>query len=194
MKKRIWIPIVGLVLVSFTSIPRVTYYKAMKYVLEPSIWNESVVITGTKPESVQIRGSMIFRWCGIYESNRIYDYTADDLGTSYRLELPVINKDSKCQRTLQISVNTIGNPYERYYTGWSIKTYNISNDSWASPTYTLQDSSIISLNCPSKGICYYIGKNFNDMEKKLKDGTIEPLIVSQENINSLTHLTINFGK
>ncbi|HIF9455654.1 TPA: hypothetical protein ACX6SN_000234 [Photobacterium damselae] len=194
MKKRIWIPIVGLVLVSFTSIPRVTYYKAMKYVLEPSIWNESVVITGTKPESVQIRGTMIFRWCGIYKSNRIYKYIAEDLGSSYRLKLPVINKDhDKCQRTAVFSINATKTAI-LYGTGYSVGTYNYLKESWSAPTGILEDGLTISLNCPAKGECYHIGKSREDLRDKVNKGIIKSDTYSQENIDSLTHLTINFGK
>ncbi|WP_341489220.1 hypothetical protein WAX86_05395 [Photobacterium damselae subsp. damselae] len=145
MKKRIWVPIVGLVLVSFTSIPRVTYYKAMKYVLEPSIWNEIVVITGAKPNDMKIYGNIMIDKCGLYSQSRKYTYKAEDLGSSYRLELPIINKDNSCQKVTILEV--LGKKSSVSYSLWGFRTLG---SAWAQNVESKKIDSSLTAICEIK--------------------------------------------
>ncbi|WP_341489219.1 hypothetical protein WAX86_05390 [Photobacterium damselae subsp. damselae] len=186
MKKRIWIPIVGLVLVSFTSIPRVTYYKVMKYVLEPSIWNESVVITGAKPKDIEIYGNVMIDKCGIYSQSRIYKYEAEDLGNSYRLELPVIKgKIDFCNTTSSYGlvgfskVNSVSN----IYSIWGI---NNERNPWGMPVnYTIPKRD--DLLCSPTKINYRykcVSENQLDIKGPFK-------VVQKEDIQSARNIILN---
>ncbi|MHA6611453.1 hypothetical protein [Photobacterium damselae] len=193
MKKRIWIPIVGLVLVSFTSIPRVTYYKVMKYVLEPSIWNESVVITGTKPKNVNVISKIGFKYCNIYDSNRFYEYKAKDLGTTYRLELPILNKGNNCQQIFTLKIDTTAKrPFmDNFHTGWGFSIFN-SKSFNNKVTGKITNNKIINLFCTKEGVCQQ-GKTDKDTIEGITNRSFHPTI-SEENLSLLTKLTINFGK
>ncbi|HIF9455653.1 TPA: hypothetical protein ACX6SN_000233 [Photobacterium damselae] len=170
----------------FTNIPKGLYYEALYYILEPRIWNERLVITGSKPEGVDIVGELRFRSCNGYDSYRDYKYEAEDLGTSYRLELPVINKDNSCQIPSNININTsVYKTFEeRYQTGWSLIIYQ-PKTFW-SVNIKLDNTYFKDMKCLNKGVCYQYEKNTKS-KSDIK-------VASQENINSLTHLTINFGK
>ena len=97
VKQLAGIALVSTIVVSCTAcstITRIAYHKTAYEFYNPSLHNDTITITGSKPEELVIKGTITFNSCSKYDSYRIYEnIEAEDYGTTYKIEMPIIVDD-----------------------------------------------------------------------------------------------------
>ena len=97
VKQLAGIALVSTIVVSCTAcstITRIAYHKTAYEFYNPSLHNDTITITGSKPEELVIKANISLEYCSNYKDLRVYDdFKVEDYGTTYKVKLPIISDD-----------------------------------------------------------------------------------------------------
>ncbi len=116
--------------VSCTSIPETLYYKAMTEKYNPINYADTLVITGTKPKELKLKAFVFLKGCDDFNYKREYNFESDDLGNEYKIEVPVIVRDTdKCKQISSFGIEGFWENGYRIDTIYPIRINNKNDDS-----------------------------------------------------------------